>query len=62
MENCTMKSKSKAFSNGTEVEVVICMRVKRLDIKDQTAIFDFFDECSSEFFTVKIPAVAGEVI
>lgn len=61
MTDCTMGHKKQTLPNGTTAEIVICMKLTDYNKNDQKAVFDFFDEYSNSFFTVKIPGIAGEV-
>ena len=46
---------------GTNVRVVISLKVDNFNLNDQKEVWKYFGECSDTFSLCRIPCVVGEV-
>lgn len=53
--------KLKKLPFGTNVRVVISLKVDNFNLNDQKEVWKYFGECSDTFSLCRIPCVVGEV-
>ena len=61
MSKMNTMTKVKKLPFGTNVRVVISLKVDNFNLNDQKEVWKYFGECSDTFSLCRIPCVVGEV-
>ena len=61
MSKMNTMTKVKKLPFGTNVRVVISLKVDTFNLNDQKEVWKYFGECSDTFSLCRIPCVVGEV-
>ena len=61
MSKMNTMTKVKKLPFGTNVRVVISLKVDNFNLNDQKEVWKYFGECSDTFYLCRIPCVVGEV-